>query len=124
MSDIGLFANLKSDILVWLAVTIALGGPAALATGRAIARGWRPLTRAIIFVVPLALATDFLCYALFQVSALPISRVARQLASGNIADATFMLIGCLATFVVQMVFTVAGWRMTRARQMRAQYPFL
>ena len=74
--------------------------------------------------LPQLWGTDFLCYALFQVSALPISRVARQLASGNIADATFMLIGCLATFVVQMVFTVAGWRMTRARQMRAQYPFL
>jgi hypothetical protein len=124
MSDIGLFAGARNDVLVWLAVTIALGGPAAIATGRAIARGWRPLGRAVLFMIPLAAAADFLCHALFQVSALPIIRVARQIAAGNIIDAGFMLTGYLATFIILMIFATLGWRATRARQMRAQYPFL
>ena len=124
MSDIGLFAGARNDVLVWLAVTIALGGPAAIATGRAIARGWRPLARAILSMIPLAAAADFLCYALFQVSVLPIFRLARQVAAGNFIDAAFMLVGCLATFVILTIFATIGWRLTRARQTRAQYPFL
>ncbi len=124
MSDIGLFANLGHDVAIWLAVTLLLGGPAAIAAGRALARSWRPFGKAIVYIALLAAAADFLCYALFNVSALPIYRIVNQAAFGNIADAAIMCIGYVATFATLLPIAFIGWRATRARQMKEQYPFL
>ncbi len=120
----GLFAAPTRDILIWLAVTLALGAPGAAAAGRALARGWRSFAVGIVYAAMLAAGADFLCYALFRVSALPIFRVAERVADGEAARAAPLLAAYVATFVILVAFAYSGWRMARARQMRAQYPFL
>jgi hypothetical protein len=124
MSDIGLFEGFGHDLAIWLAVTALLGGAAAVASGRALARAWRPFGKAVAYCALLAGASNFLCYALFQVSALPAWRIAENLASGQIADAALMLSVFALTFASLLVFAFIGWRVTRSRQMREQYPFL
>ena len=124
MSDGGLFSASGQEIAIWLAVTLALGGPAAAASGRALALGWRAFGVAFIYAAMLAAATDFLCYALFQVSTLPIFAAAERIAAGEIFAAAALLAGFAATFAILLAFAYAGWRIARARRMSAQYPFL
>ncbi len=112
------------DALIWLAVVLALGAPAAVATGRALAHGWRPFRHAIVYVALLAAAADFLCYALFGVGALPVFDIGERLAAGAWGAMTRDLEGFAATFVILLVAAALGWRVTRARQMKRQYPFL
>ena len=124
MSDIGLFSNLGHDVATWAAVTFLLGGPAAIAAGRALARGWRGLSRALAHAALLAAAANFLCYALFDVSALPIYAVFAALRDGAILDVATRCSVWAATFVILFAVESVAWRVTRARQMREQYPFL
>lgn len=94
-----------TGIAVWVVVTVVLVGFAAYMTGQALARAWRPYRQLVFCVLLLAGASRFLLFALFDgVLASP---------SGYLIDAAvLLLIGSLA------------YRMTRARTMVAQYPWL
>ena len=116
MSDIGLFPRFERDLAVWFGVTLLLGGPAAWASGRALARAWQPFGRGVLYAAMLAAVADFLCYALFQTSVLPMFRIARQAASGNLFDAAVLMSGYAATAIIHRARRLArGAAQTNAR---------
>jgi hypothetical protein len=92
----------------WLQVVLVtgvIGGGAALLAGRAIASTWRPYLYVIIYMLILGAGVRFLHYALFQ---------------GNILS----LPSYLADTVYVLAVSSIAYRMTRARQMARQYPWL
>lgn len=91
-------------VLRFLGITLAIAGSAAFISGRAIANGWRPPLQIVAAASGLALAARFIDYALFWV---PMSW--ERLA---------------ADFVLLLALGFLGHRLTRARQMREQYPWL
>jgi hypothetical protein len=86
----------------FLIVTIILGGGAAFMTGRAVAIGWEPLWRAIVWMLPLAAAVRFVHFALFE---------------GTLLSLQFYVID----LVVLTAVAVLGHRLTRVRQMTRRY---
>ena len=119
-----ILTGFSHDAFVWLAMTIILGGAAAVATGRALAQSWRGLGLALFYAALLAAAVDFLCYALFQVSAIPMLALADAVIAQDYAALAMHCTVWAATFVVLAVFVIIGWRLTRSRMMAAQYGFL
>ena len=99
--------------LVWLGDTlfnvllfnIVLIGPASFAMGHAMAITWRPWRRIILYSAFLSAALRFLDYAL---------------ANGELWSVAGFLLG----WVVQLAFSAFAYRLTRARQMARQYPWL
>jgi NO-binding membrane sensor protein with MHYT domain len=86
----------------FLLVTMALGGAAALVSGRTIAQTWQPRWRIVLAVLLLGGAERFIHYALF---------------SGTLLSPYYYLIDTL----VALSFAIAGFDITRVRQMRRQY---
>ena len=91
-------------VLTFLGVTLAMAGPAAWAAGRSLAHAWLRPPHIVAAAIGLALAACFVDYALF---ATPFSWARLGL------DAA-----------VTLVIAFAGYQVTRARQMRTQYPWL
>jgi len=54
------------DWRVFVGVTLILGGLASFASGRAVARAWRPPTLLLLYGLFLALAMRYLHWALFR----------------------------------------------------------
>ncbi|MBF0335464.1 MAG: hypothetical protein HQL40_17765 [Alphaproteobacteria bacterium] len=96
---------LGTSLGVWLGVTWALGGGAAFMTGQALAATWRPFAHALPYALLLGLGTRFLIFALFE---------------GVLLSPT----GYLLDGAVLYGIATAAYRMTRARKMAAQYPWL
>ncbi|MDX2258295.1 MAG: hypothetical protein NW205_05195 [Hyphomicrobiaceae bacterium] len=92
-------------LLTFLLLTVTLGGAAAWATGRALARTWRPVWQLVVYMGLLTLAVRFLHYGLYREPFLPPAAVAID-------------------FLVLVGFAALGFRVARARQMIAQYPWL
>ena len=109
---------------VWLAVTLLLGGPAAYASGRALALSWRAFSIGIAYAAILAAVTSFLAYALFGTSVISAFAIAARVSEGDIVGAMALMSGWAVTFAVLTAISFVGWRVTRYRQMRRQYPFL
>ena len=86
-------------------LTVLLFGAAALASGRALARNWRPLWQTVPYAMLLAAADRFLLYALFE---------GELEAVGGFAIA----------WVILLAFSLLAYRATRARLMVRQYPWL
>jgi len=89
---------------VFLLVTMAMGGSAAWATGRAIAATWRPAGQVLAYGLLLAAVARFLQYALFHQP---------LLAPGAL----------LIDALILIAIGLASYRATRAGQMAAQYGF-
>lgn len=89
---------------VFLGLTL-LFGAAALATGRALARHWRPYWQILPYILILGLGHRFLLYALFDGALLSVSGYA-------VGTAILLLLSLLA------------YRLTQARLMLRQYPWL
>jgi hypothetical protein len=88
-----------------LFVTGVLGGGAAWLAGRAIARTWRPLWHAVLYMLLLGAFVRFIHFALFEATLLS--------AVSYAADTAFLIaVACLA------------WQRTRASQMVRQYDWL
>jgi hypothetical protein len=94
-----------SSPLVFLGLTLILMGATAFATGAAIARTWRPWPQTVAYGLLLGVADRFLAFALFQESLLS--------PTGYAADTAWLV-----------AIGLAAWRITRARQMCVQYPWL
>jgi hypothetical protein len=86
-------------------LTFILFGGAALATGRALARHWRPLWQVLPYVLLLGGGDRFLLYALFDGDLLS--------PSGYAVAAAILLLFCLLAY-----------RITLVRRMLRQYPWL
>jgi hypothetical protein len=93
------------DPRVFIGVTLVLGGLASIASGRAVAKTWRPLWLLTLYGVPLAFALRFLHWSLFdEPLAAP---VAALIAYGWTLSAQVM-----------------AWRVAHVALVRRQYPWL
>jgi hypothetical protein len=80
-------------------------GPASFATGHGVAVTWRHWGQVVFYAALLSAALRFLDYAL---------------ANGELWSVGGFLLGWL----IQCVIGLFAWRLTRARQMAQQYPWL
>jgi hypothetical protein len=90
---------------VFVGVTIVLFGGAAFLMGQALAETWRPFPQALFYCLLLGLGDRFATFALFQGELLSWS--------GYVVD----------TLVLMGIASLAH-RLTRARKMVSQYPWL
>lgn len=90
---------------VFIGVTVILMGFASFMTGQAVAKAWHPMWQVILYTILLGAADRFLIFALFHGVLLHLS--------GYIID-TLVLMGIAAL----------GYRLTLARNMVEQYPWL
>ena len=86
-------------------LTVLLFGAAAMATGRALARNWRPVWQTIPYALLLGLGDRFLLYALFDGALLSPS-------------------GYAAAVAILFILCFLAHRFTLARLMVSQYPWL
>ncbi len=89
----------------FLGLTLILFGAAALATGRALARNWRPLWQTVPYAALLGVGDRFLLYALFD---------------GELMSLT----GYLLAVAALLILSILAYRLTQARLMVRQYPWL
>lgn len=96
---------LGADPVTFFGLTVLLFGAAAMASGRALARSWRPLWQAVPYTMLLAAADRFLLFALFE---------------GELVSVTGFVIG----WAILLAFSLLAYRAIRARLMVRQYPWL
>jgi hypothetical protein len=92
-------------LLVFLLLTVIIGGGAAFLAGRGLAKGWKPHWRVFFYMALLAGAVRFFHYALFD---------------GNLLSPYYYLV----TYVVLLAAASLGYRMMRTSQMVTQYRWL
>ena len=92
-------------LLIFLLVTLGMGGAAAYLSGRAIAQTWRPFWHVPLYMLALAAVVRFCHFALFDEPFLSLPSYVVDFASAFAAAAL-------------------GYRTVRARQMRTQYGWL
>jgi hypothetical protein len=96
---------LGTSLGVFFGITVLLMGFVCFMTGQALANTWKPVWHALIYTVLLGFADRFLTYALFQ---------------GTLLSLT----GYLIDTAVLIVVALLGYRLTQARKMVMQYPWL
>jgi len=96
---------LGTSILVFLGLTVVITGGAAAMMGQAVAVTWRPFWQVIIYSILLGLADRFLVFALFEGTLLSLS-------------------GFVIHTVTVMALASLAFRISRARNMVNQYPWL
>ncbi|MEG6509288.1 hypothetical protein V6C03_09930 [Methyloligella sp. 2.7D] len=92
-------------LVVFLVLTVAIGGGAAFLAGRGLARSWRPFWRVCFYMALLAAAVRFFHYALFD---------------GALLSAYYWLV----TYLVLLGSAALGYRLMRTTQMVTQYRWL
>lgn len=105
MTGMFLFEGGGRALLIFLGLSVGLGGAAAFATGRALAKHWRPFWYAVPSMVPLAASVRFLHYALFE-------------------EALLSWRDFAADYVVVLGFAWLGFKLARKNQMNRQYGWL
>lgn len=102
-----LFAQpvIGTSLFAFLIVTLLIAGGAAWITGHAISTSWRPLWQALAYCLLLALGTRFVLFALFGAE-------------------LFSLPGLVVTLVILAIVGASSFRISRARKMVNQYPWL
>jgi hypothetical protein len=91
--------------IVFLVLTVILGGGASFLAGRGLARGWRPFSRVFFYMALLAFAVRFFHYALFH---------------GHLLSPYYYLI----TYAILLIGASLGYRVMRTTQMVTQYRWL
>src|SRR5262245_3805535 len=100
-----LYAGGDNVLLIFLLLTVILGGAAAYASGKAIAQTWRPFHQVPLYALLLAAGVRFCHFALFEEPLL--------------SPTSYTI-----DFLVALLFASLGFRLLRARQMAAQYGWL
>jgi hypothetical protein len=90
---------------VFIGLTVVFMGGCAFMTGMALASTWRPMWQVVPYALGLGLADRFLCFALFQAELLSLP-------------------GYVLNGVVLLAISLAAYRLTKARRMVSQYPWL
>lgn len=90
---------------VFLLMTVAIFGGAAYMTGQAVSATWRPAWQVVGYSLLLACADRFLIFGLFQ---------------GELLS----LVGFAIDAAVLVATGLLAFRLTRARKMVSQYPWL
>ena len=101
----GAVALFGSSPGAFLGLTLLLFGGAALATGRALARHWRPAWHTLPYAALLGAGDRFLLYALFD---------------GSLLSASGYVLGTL----ILLALAALAYRITLVRGMVSQYPWL
>lgn len=91
--------------LVFLVLTVVIGGGAAYLSARGLALGWRAFWQVAAYMLLLAAAVRFFHYALFD---------------GELFSAYYYLV----TYLVLLAIAGLAYRLTRTTQMVTQYPWL
>ncbi|MBI1384881.1 MAG: hypothetical protein GC150_08230 [Rhizobiales bacterium] len=99
----------EKSFIIFLFITLILGGGAAWMTGRALARGWAPFWQAALYMLLLGAAVRFFHYGLFAPP-----REGTLLSLHYYAVDTAILIA----------LAWLGYQSTRATQMATQYGWL
>ncbi|MDF2118766.1 hypothetical protein PY365_24650 [Roseiarcaceae bacterium H3SJ34-1] len=115
-----------SPLAPWtfLGLTVVLGGAAAYAAGRSLALTWRPLWQALPYMLVLAAAVGFLHYVLFSEVAVPMGEIIDAALQQDWAGLAAALRFYGVIFAVLMMLAIAGYAITRSRQMSRQYGFV
>jgi hypothetical protein len=90
---------------IWVVVLWVLMAFAAFMTGQALANTWKPIWHAIVYSILLGFADRFLTFALYEGELLSLS--------GYLVDTT-----------VLVVISLLAFRISQARKMVTQYPWL
>ena len=90
---------------IFLLVTVVLGGGAGWLTGRAVALTWQPWWKVVLATLLLGLAVRFIHFSVF---------------GGTFLSPHYYAVDTL----IALVFSLAGYRVTRTQQMTRQYGFL
>jgi hypothetical protein len=90
---------------VFLLVTVIMGGCTAFVSGKAIAETWRPVWHALAYALIIGLAARFIHFALFE-------------------EVLVSLRNYLVDCAVLILAAIAGYLVTRRRQMTEQYESL
>ena len=90
---------------VFLLVTVIMGGSTAYVAGKAIAETWRPMWHALAYALLIGLAVRFIHFALFE-------EVLLSLRNYTVDSA------------ILIAAAMAGYVLTRRRQMVSQYSIL
>lgn len=103
--DTFMFDWLGDTLGVVLLFNLVLFGPASFAAGQGVAISWRPWRQVVLYCALLSMGLRFFDYAL---------------AGGELWSIGGFLLGWL----VQFTIAALAFRLTRARQMVRQYPWL
>jgi hypothetical protein len=90
---------------VFFTVTVVVMGFAAFMTGQALAATWKPMWQAVFYCLLLGLGDRFLVFSLFAGELLSLS-------------------GYLIDSAILVAITVFAYRLTQARKMASQYPWV
>jgi hypothetical protein len=93
------------SVPVFIGLTIVLFGGAAFLTGQSMANAWRPAGKVVLYGLFLGLGNRFLVYALF-------------------GGPLLSIVGYVIDTAILVLFALAGYRVTKARKMVCQYPWL
>ncbi|MGL5115483.1 MAG: DUF6867 family protein [Beijerinckiaceae bacterium] len=94
----------EHSALLFVLVTVMMGGLAAFQMGRATAQTWRAFATVPLYAALLTLGVRFLHFALFE---------------GTLLSLHYFVVD----FLVVFAFAALGFRIKRAEQMRTQYSF-
>jgi hypothetical protein len=107
---------IEKSPLAFLLITVMLGGGVAYMTGRALARGWKPVWMLPAYMALLGLFVRFLHWGLFLDATFPSWRAAQ----GNL----FSLHYYLTDTAILILAGLIGFQRERTRQMTTQYRWL
>lgn len=100
-----MMAPMIDNLAIFIGVTVLFMGGCIFMAGQALASTWRPMWQVIPYSLGLGLADRFLGFALF---------------GGRLLS----LPGYLTDAAVLVIIGLAAYRMTQARRMATQYPWL
>ncbi len=102
-----------------LALTIVMFGGGGFLMGQVVADTWRPWWQIVPYGALLAIANQFLGFALFGGPF-----IVDSLVSSGSQPLDSAIFGYLVEFAVIVAFALVAYRVTRVRKMTSQYPWL
>jgi hypothetical protein len=94
----------EHSALLFILVTVVMGGWAAWQTGQAVAKTWGEIWKLVAYCLLLGLVVRFLHFALFQ---------------GTLLSLKYYIVDTAIVTAAGLI----GWRVKRATQMVTQYPW-
>ena len=107
---------LGTTVPVFIGVVVVLGGGTAFLMGQAIAQAWSPWWHNVVYGALLAVAVQFLSYALFDGAFFIAS-----LASSAAPPFDTAIVGYFATTIVLVICALFAYRITLVRKMVVQW---
>lgn len=103
----------ETSFWVFFFLTVVISGGAAIATGRALAKSWRPYWQVVFYMLLLGFVDRFLHWGLFLDRPLDIYK-------GNLFSVHYYLVDT----TILLILASLAYRLTRAGQMATQYRWL